>query len=77
MEISRHGMAWKGMVMTLKWNGIERFGNGVKMPMEWHGMTWQGMTMSWHGINRFMGLGLGGSFVSLCALTQKLGKNVQ
>jgi hypothetical protein len=33
--------------------------------------------MAWHGIDRFVGLGLGGSFVCLCALTQKLGRSVQ
>jgi len=73
-------MIWQGMALygfQRHDNGMERLDNGVEIPMTWHGMTWQGMTMSWHGINRFMGLGLGGSFVSLCALTQKLGKNVQ
>jgi hypothetical protein len=62
-----HGMVGMEMVSKWKWlrcNGLEG------MTMAWDGKTW-------HGINRFLGLGLGGSFVSLCVLTQKLGSNVQ
>jgi hypothetical protein len=73
-------MAWKGMALlgnAWQWHGMERFENGMEIPMAWYGMNWKGMTMTWHGINKFLGLGLRGSFVSLCALTQKLGRNVK
>jgi hypothetical protein len=65
MTMAWHGNVWKWHVKS---NGME---------MACHAMTWKGMTMAWHGINGFVGLGLGGSFVSLCALTQKFGRNVQ
>jgi hypothetical protein len=47
----------------MAWNYLARNDNG---------MAWK-----WHDINRFLGLGLVGSFVSFCALTQKLSRNVQ
>jgi hypothetical protein len=28
---------------------MEMFENGMEIPMAWHGITWQGMTMAWHG----------------------------
>jgi hypothetical protein len=42
--------------------------------MERHG---NGTTLQWNDMNRFMGLGLGGSFDSLSSLTQKFSRNVQ
>ena len=43
-------MAWKGIARNV--NAMERFDNGVEMPMEWNGITWQGMTMErqWRGM---------------------------
>jgi hypothetical protein len=82
-------MAWKGMEMArhgnfMEWYGLERHGNGMETTMTCHGITWKGMKMAWkgmewkcHGINRFVGLVLVGSFVSLYDLTQKLGRSVQ
>jgi hypothetical protein len=79
-------MIWQGMEMAWEWKGLTMAWKGLNgMAWKWkwndNGMTWKGMAMEmawkWHGINKFLGLGLGGSFVSLCALTQKLGRNVQ
>jgi hypothetical protein len=50
MEMPWHGMAWKGMAMAWKWNGMEMFEMAWKFD-QWHcnGMNWKGMTMAWHG----------------------------
>ena len=46
MTMAWHGMDWKGLAMewhgkAWKWHGMERFDNGVEMPMTWDGITWQ------------------------------------
>jgi hypothetical protein len=83
-DMECHGMYWKGMTMAWKWrkwkwcgnvmpwNGLESNDNG--MEMECHGKAWHGNGMT---SILFWGLGLGRSFVSLCALTKTLGRNVQ
>jgi hypothetical protein len=82
MEMTCHGMDWKGMKMAWKDMSMEFHGNG----MPWHGLERHendmeghvnGMEWKWHGMNRFVGLGLGGSFVSLCSLTKTFGRNVK
>ena len=42
------GKAWQWFGNSLEWNDMERFENGVEIPMTWNGITWQGMTMAWH-----------------------------
>jgi hypothetical protein len=84
---------WHGNGMPcMDWqNGMERHGNGVeiKMTWKWHamewigkalqcncnGMAWKGMEMTWH--QQVCGIGFGRLFVSLCSITQKLGRNVK